>query len=151
MATTNILIRDTAYVIDKAWRLIKKKRPGDTMEPEEDAAALEHLQDLMNSLSDGEYPVFKRATVQLTLVASQGMYEIDDLFRARDVHHVQYLSGVAGNEYQVTKLSKRDYQLRPNKNVQGAPAEYVIDKSPSSLKFDEPATDTTIDAHNPSH
>ena len=145
MATTNQLTRDAEYLIYRAFRLLKKVRPGDTMEADELTGALEVLQDMMRNWQNGDTPTHKRTAITVALVAGQGMYELNSLGRVRDVHHAR-LVYTDNFEIQLTTMNAVDYLSMPTKETNGVPSQYWFDRSPSSHIIAEPASDTSADA-----
>lgn len=145
MATVRTLARDAQYVINRSFRILKKLRAGDTLEADETAQALEVLQDMMRGWEVGDTPLFKMETLQVTLVASQGLYELSTLGNVRDVHHAQYVDNVGG-DYPLDLMAGRTYLDFPAKDTLGNPTQYWFDRSPSSYLPSEPATDTSPQA-----
>jgi len=145
MATVRTLARDAAYIINGSFRLLKKLRAGDTLEVEEETQALEILQDMMRAWEVDDTPLFKKESLRVTLVASQGMYELNTLGNVRDVHHAQYVDNVGG-DFPLDLMPGRTYLDFPVKDTEGVPTQYWFDRSPSSYLPSEPATDASPQA-----
>lgn len=141
MAVTRTLQRDAAYVINRAFRLLKKLRPGDTLEAEEQAQALETLQDLMRGWEVSDTPLYKMEHMRIVLTGGQGMYELNAANLVRDVHHVYYRDN-SGGEYPLDLLPGRTYLDFPQKDMEGQPSSYWFDRGPTSYLPSEPAIDT---------
>lgn len=145
MATTNQLTRDAEYLIYRAFRLLKKVRPGDTMEPDELLGALEVLQDMMRNWQNGDTPTHKRVALTVPMVLGRGMYELNAIARVRDVHHVRIVY-TNNADIQLMQMNAIDYLNMPTKEVNSVPSQYWFDRSPTSHLPAEPASDVSPDA-----
>jgi len=147
MAVTEALARDAQYVIYRAFRLLRKIRPGDTLELDEQAQALQVLQDMMREWDLGDVSLHKIENIRLVLAASTGQYNLGQFnINVRDVVAAEFYYTPGGsNSFSLIPITFDAYRQMPNKDSDGTPSQYMFSKSKSSMTPHEAGTGVNPD------